>query len=350
VRTLSGFLNVPAFYSTTLSMLAACGLMFGQQPSTQPPADATRQQTQAPAHGWRRVTEPPPNQPARSDPADSRVADSRPPDESQSQGSDTPDSGAGSRLTVKRGTFVTVRVDQALSTDWNREGDAFSATLARPLVIDGVIVAQRGQTVGGRISEAQKAGRVQGVSRLGLQLTDLTLVDGQQVPVQSQLISRSGSTSMGRDAGAIAGTTALGAAIGGAADWGRGAAIGAGAGAALGAIGVLLTRGRPSVIYPESLLTFRIEAPVTISTERAPQAFRNVEPTDYDRSSDTQAPTLRSRACEGYGCPPPPPPYYYSYYGPAYYPYFWGPRYYWGSGYYFGRGFYGHRYYRGFRR
>src|SRR2546427_10480845 len=150
VRTLSGFLNVPAFYSTTLSMLAACGLMFGQQPSTEPPADATRQQTQAPAHGWRRVTEPPPNQPARSDPADSRVADSRPPDESQSQGSDTPDSGAGSRLTVKRGTFVTVRVDQALSTDWNREGDAFSATLARPLVIDGVIVAQRGQTVGGR--------------------------------------------------------------------------------------------------------------------------------------------------------------------------------------------------------
>ena len=347
MRTLSGFLNVPTAYSTTLSMLAVCGFMFGQEPSPQPPAEPTQQQTQPPAHGWRRVTEPPPNQPLRPDAA----ANSSQSDEPESQRPGTTDSGTGSGLTIKRGTFVTVRVDQALSTDWNREGDAFSATLARPLVIDGVIVAQRGQTVGGRISEAQKAGRVQGVSRLGLQLSDLTLVDGQQVAIQTQLISRSGPTSMGRDAGAIAGTTALGAAIGSAADWGRGAAIGAGAGAAIGAVGVLLTRGRPSVVYPESLLTFRIEAPVTISTERAPQAFRNVEPSDYDRSTDTQVPTLRSRPCEGYyGCPPPPPPYYYSYYGPAYYPYFWGPRYYWGSGYYFGRGFYGPRYYRGFRR
>jgi len=58
--------------------------------------------------------------------------------------------------------------------------------------------------------EAQKAGRVEGTSRLKVQLTDLTLVDGQVIPVQSQLISRNGPTSVGRDAGAIAGTTAVG--------------------------------------------------------------------------------------------------------------------------------------------
>ena len=39
-------------------------------------------------------------------------------------------------------------------------------------------------------------------------------------------------------------TTAMGAAIGAAAEWGRGAAIGAGAGAAAGVVGVLLTRGQ----------------------------------------------------------------------------------------------------------
>ena len=58
-------------------------------------------------------------------------------------------------------------------------------------------------SVGGRVTEAQKAGRVQGTSRLGVQLTDLTLVDGDQVPIQSQLISRGGPTSVGRDAAAI---------------------------------------------------------------------------------------------------------------------------------------------------
>ena len=203
-------------------------------------------------------------------------------------------------------------------------------------------IAQRGETVGGRVTEAQKAGRVQGTSRLGVQLTDLTLVDGDQVPIQSQLISRGGPTSVGRDAAAVGGTTALGAAVGAAADWGRGAAIGAGAGAAVGILGVLLTRGNATVIYPESVLTFRIEAPVTISTERAPQAFRYVEPNEYDR------PTY-----EANGPPPPPRPYYapayYPYAYPYPYPYYWGP-YYYGPGFgvfvgprvFVGLRFYGH--------
>jgi len=133
-----------------------------------------------------------------------------------------------------------------------------------------------------------------------VQLTELTLVDGQQEPIQSQMIDRKGPTSAGRDAGAIAGTTALGAAIGAGVDYGRGAAIGAGAGAAAGIIGVLLTRGRPSVIYPESVLTFRLEAPVSFSTERAPQAFRYVDSQDYGRFP---APAPRRAEL----APPPPP-------------------------------------------
>ena len=150
------------------------------------------------------------------------------------------------------GTFVTVRVDQFISSDKNKEGDGFAATLARPLVADGVIIAQRGQTVGGRVAEAKKAGRVVGVSHLAVQLTTLTLVDGQQVPVDTELTSFKGPTSNGRDAAAMASTTVMGAAIGAAADWGPGAAIGAGAGLLAGAVGVLVTRGHPTVIYPES--------------------------------------------------------------------------------------------------
>jgi hypothetical protein len=255
-----------------------------------------------------------------------------------------------SRLTLPPGAFVTARINQPLSSDRNQPGDAFSATLVQPLIVDGVIVAERGQTIGGRVVEAQKAGRVEGTSRLKVQLTDLTLVDGQVVPIQSQLISRNGPTSVGRDAGAIAGTTALGAAIGAGVGWGTGAAIGAGAGAAVGTIGVLLTRGRPTMIGPESVLTFRVEAPVNIATDRAPQAFRFVSPNDYNR-----APNLQSR-----GGPPPPP---YGPYGPGYvggypgygypYPYAYGYPYYGpgvgvyvGPGFYYGRGFYG----RGWRR
>lgn len=252
------------------------------------------------------------------------------------------------QLTLKPGTYITVRINQPLSSDRNQAGDAFSATLVRPVIVDGVVVAQSGQTLGGKVSEAKKAGRVEGTSRLGVQLTDLPVVDGQQLPIQTSLISRNGPTSTGRDAGAIAGTTALGAAVGAAAGWGTGAAIGAGAGAVVGTIGVLLTRGHPTYIGPESLLTFRIEQPVTISTEHAPQAFRFVDQNDYRAAQ----PSLQARPYGlGYGAPP-AAAYYgpgyapYPYYGYPYYPY-WGP----GFGVYFGPGFYGRYGFRGgFRR
>ena len=337
-----------------LALLAMPGFLFAQgQADSPPPADEQPQSSTG--AGWRRVDEQPPN-PAEGMPqpraqADQAYSASGPLDQyGEPEGRDPRMTDAPPapmtippQLTLTRGSFVTVRIDQPLSSDRNQQGDAFAATLARPLVIDGVVVAERGQTLGGRVEEAQRAGRVQGLSRLAVQLTELSLVDGQQLPIQTQLISRSGPTSEGRDAGAIASTTVMGAAIGAAADWGRGAAIGAGVGAVAGTIGVLLTRGRETVIYPESVLTFRIEAPVTISTERAPQAFRWVEREDYDRPNELQTRPAPARpVCGPYGCPP--PPYYFGgpgypyYYGPGI-GFYYGPQVYYGGGFYFGRGF-----------
>jgi hypothetical protein len=242
-------------------------------------------------------------------------------------------------ITIPAGTFVTVRVDQYLSSDKNKAGDGFSATLSRPLVANGLVVSRRGETLGGRVVEAKKAGRVKGVSQLQIALTSLTLADGHQIPIQSELTSITGPTSKERDAGAIVTTTAAGAAIGGAAAWGTGAAIGAGAGLVASTIGVLVTRGHPTVIYPESQLTFRLAEPVTFSTERAPQAFVDASTLNNQRAAAQSPPPGAPPAyqgCAGPGCAP-PPPYYY---GP-YYPYYWGPSF----GFYYGGGFYGHGYY-----
>jgi hypothetical protein len=313
--------------------------------------------------GWRRAGDPPPNQapvqpPYQGDPAApvEQFDQDNVPDGSQGP----PGAPLPGRLTIPAGKFITVRINQPLSTDHNQVGDFFTGTLAEPIVVDGVVVAQRGQTVSGRVSEVDRGGRVKGVSRLGVQLTELTIVDGQQLPIQTQLIGRKGRSTEGRDAAMIAGPTALGAAIGAASTWdaGRGAAIGAGAGAALGIAGVLLTRGAPAVVYPETLLSFQIQAPVSVSTDRAPQAFRPVEPNEYQ-----QQPVYQTRT----GPPAGPAPGAYPYYGyaPAYpypypyaygygYPYYGGPAFgvvigrgYYGRGYY-GRGYYGYR--GGYRR
>jgi hypothetical protein len=238
------------------------------------------------------------------------------------------------RLTIKAGTYVTVRLNEILSSDRSMVGDAFTATLTKPIVVDGVVVASRGQYVTGRVTEAKKAGRVAGTSRLGIQLVELPVVDGQQLPIQSELLTRNGTTSTGRDAGAIAATTGVGAAIGAGVNGGVGAGVGAGAGLIVGLAGVLLTRGNPTFVYPETMLTFRVNSDVTVSTERSMAAFRVVQPADYEQAAPAmvrrpmpQRPYAAGYAPYGYGYP-------YPYYG---YPY-WG-----GGGFYFGPGFYGRR-------
>ncbi len=329
-------------------MFAAALMLAQLQAQDQPPAP---QQTapQQDNSGWRRMN----NGPAQDNNAPGNPGPGAPdpgPQQTAPNYQNAAPPPLPAQLTIKPGTYVTVRINQALSSDRNHAGDAFSATLVRPIVVDGIVVAERGQTLGGKVTEAQKAGRVEGTSRLAVQLTDLPVVDGQQVPIVSSLISRNGPTSVGRDAAAIAGTTALGAAAGAAADWGRGAAIGAGAGAAVGIIGVLVTRGRPTYLGPESVLTFRIDQPVTISTTNAPQTFRYISPSEY-----TAQPGMQARP--GYGPPPPgtayapgyaayPYPYPYPYYYGYPYAYGWGYPYYWG-GFGVGFGFYGGGYYRG---
>jgi hypothetical protein len=217
--------------------------------------------------------------------------------------------GLPQQVTMKAGTFVTVRINGMLASNKNQAGDSFSGTLAQPVIVDGIVIAQRGQTIYGRVAQADK---VKGVSHLGVELTGLTLADGEQVSVHSQLISRQGGmTPPGQQAGTIAGTTA-------------------------GSAGVLTTHNHPSILYPETAVTFQIQNPLTIATGNAPQAFRFVGPEDYSRPA-TQ---VVQRAA-----PVQRPGYYSPYYGysPYYYPYYpnyWGPSLYvggfWGGGFGFG--------------
>jgi hypothetical protein len=238
-------------------------------------------------------------------------------------------------LALPAGTLITVRTTQLLSNDKNRPGDVFDAELEQPLVAQGWVVARSGQTVEGRIAVAQAAGRVQGVSQLAVELSELVLVDGQQVPVRTELVQSSGGTSRGRDAEEIGAATGIGAVIGAAAGGGRGAAIGAAAGAAASVAGVLATRGQLTELYPETVLTFRMEDPVTINTRQSQQAFQPVTQQDYDNTVARRNPP-QFRTADA-SLPPPP----YCYYSPDYWGGYPPPCYYGYNGYYaLGPGFY----------
>src|ERR1039458_1044533 len=134
-------------------------------------------------------------------------------------------------LTLPAGIWLNVRVDQSLSSDHNKAGDIWTATLTQPVIADGRVIAQRGQIVGAPVAEAQKTGHGHKESRLAVDLNQLTLADGRQVRIQSRLIEFHGPpVYRGREAAAVVTTVATGAAIGGAVGGGSGAGVGAAGG------------------------------------------------------------------------------------------------------------------------
>jgi|SRR5216683_2622296 len=268
----------------------------------------------------------------RQNPPDAQSRNEQPPQHTQ------PSQPLPGTLTVPAGTVLVIRTTDFLSSDKNQIGDQFTATLDQLLVVNGWVVARRGQTLVGKVKDVRKAGRVKGTSELGVELTDITIVDGRQLPILTELRKGSGGTSHGQDAATIGTTTGVGALIGAAADWGRGAAIGAGAGAAAGIGAVLLTRGRPTVLYPEEQLSFRLVDAVKVDTTQSQQAFLPVGQQDFEGGRMERRGPRRVAAAY-------PGPYGYpcGYYGPCYaYPGYVG----FYSGWGYGPGFYGRRRFR----
>jgi hypothetical protein len=167
--------------------------------------------------------------------------------------------------TLSVGTLLPVRLGETLSSERNKEGDAFTATLDRALVVDGFVVAERGARLEGRVVEAVEAGRVRGVAHLAIELVRLTTADGQRIALRTEPFRKEGQAERGRDAAKIGAGAAIGAAIGAIAGGGRGAAIGAGVGGAAGTGTVVATRGKAAELPVETRISFRVNETVTIT-------------------------------------------------------------------------------------
>ena len=268
-----------------------------EAPSTAAPQDS---QTQGQAQGQPQAQPEPAMQPQQS--AQPQV---QPDQQAQGQGNQPvpPET-----LTLPEGTVIRVRVDEWISSDRSSVGDSFSAVLEQPIVVNGWVVVRRGQAQTGRVSVIKK-GAHGGTSQLGIELPELTLVDGQQMALQTQLSQTSGGSSTGRNVAAVGSTTGLGAVIGAIVGGGTGAAVGAGVGATAGVIGVMSSQGRPAVIPPETVLSFRLLAPVTISTANSQFAFQPVTQSDLD----SRPPRNRPRMVRPVQPAPPYYPYPYAY-------------------------------------
>jgi hypothetical protein len=167
--------------------------------------------------------------------------------------------------TLPEGTVLKVRTTNTISTKTHQAGEKFQATLEEPLEEGGRVVAAKGALVEGRIVASDPGGRVKGRAELAVGLTALHVAEGHVVELETNVLGREAKSTQKDDARKIGIGSAAGAAIGAIAGGGKGAAIGAASGAGAGTGLVLATRGAAAVLPAESVLSFRLRAPVTIS-------------------------------------------------------------------------------------
>jgi len=170
-------------------------------------------------------------------------------------------------VTVSEGTVLRVDLQQALSSDGSREGQAFTAVVLDDVYVDDELAIPMDSIVRGVVRQAKEARRGAGQALLSLQFTQLELPDGYITNIVASLDEASESKK--KRNGAIIGGSAAGGAL-----LGRllgkdtkGAVVGTIVGGAIGT-GVVLSREGEQVSLPRGTeMVIRLDAPARI--ERA---------------------------------------------------------------------------------
>jgi hypothetical protein len=186
----------------------------------------------------------------------------KPADENAAASATSPIFGS-KQVTLPPSTVVTVRLASAVGSKLSANGDHFSATVARPVEIDGKVVVPAGAEALGKVVEAVPQGRFKGAAVLRLVLQTLT-VNSDSYDVKTSSVTQYSKGKGKRTAALIGGGAGGGALIGGLAGGGKGALIGAAAGAGAGTAGAAYTGEKEIVLPAESTLSFKLAEPVTV--------------------------------------------------------------------------------------
>lgn len=166
-------------------------------------------------------------------------------------------------LTVPEGNFIQVRLDQTLASNRSRPGDAFEATVAEPVQVDGKVVIPEGTPVLGRVVYARRSGRLSGVAQLRLTLDSLQM-NQTSYELHTSTVGRHGRNHKKRNLAFIGGGGGAGVLIGAIAAGGKGALIGGPIGAGTGTAVAALTGKKDFVLPAETRLSFRLHQPLTL--------------------------------------------------------------------------------------
>lgn len=188
-------------------------------------------------------------------------------------------------VTIPDGTVLQVRMIDSVDSKSNQPGDRFRATLDAPITLDDKVIVPQGADLEGRVAELKGAGKFSGKPAIALELTALS-VNGRRYSLHTNQYAREGSSRGKNTAEKVGGGAALGAIIGAIAGGGKGAAIGGVVGAGAGG-GVQAASKAPQIHVPsESLLTFALQNPLTVTPASSIQRGRSSSSADNNRTAD----------------------------------------------------------------
>jgi hypothetical protein len=169
--------------------------------------------------------------------------------------------------TIPAGSTIVVRNNDAIDSQTAQAGQTYSGVIERAVVdADGRAAIPRGANATLVVRGASDQGRVEGRSELAVDVSSVE-VGGRTYRLETSDFVEKGRDGLGKNKRTgefVGGGAALGGIIGAIAGGGKGAAIGALSGAGAGTATQGLTRGKAVRIPSETLLTFKLEAPVRI--------------------------------------------------------------------------------------
>ena len=177
-------------------------------------------------------------------------------------------------VTIPAGTIIPVRITDDLSSKTAQPNQNFRGSLASDVIADGMVAVPHGASVIGRVVDAKDAAHFKGSALLSIELTQIN-TRNRQIPVVTEAFQKEGTGRGKNTAVKSGGGAAIGAIIGALAGGGKGAAIGAVGGGAAGAGVNAVTRGQQVEIQPETLINFKLQSPITVTTTHVVGAPRS---------------------------------------------------------------------------
>lgn len=177
---------------------------------------------------------------------------------------------------VPAGTPVSVSLSQALSSEFTRVGETFTADLTSPIYAGGSLVAGPGSKVQGQVVAAEPAGRGGKPGSLDLRLLSIITPDGRRIPLSAavdqnvfklqadggRVSTLAKGTAIGAAGGALSGL--IGGAISGGKK-GKTTAIGTGIGAGVGLLGGAVSKGAEFVLTSGTSIPFRLDQAIQVA-------------------------------------------------------------------------------------